>query len=82
VLVLPVSDYYKGGLSPVTAVVVEGYDRAAPRGVGNVKVCNPHVYLTPLHVYLTPSMLKMCIQPPLYAQCVYLTPSMNIFNPL
>mmetsp|Transcript_11047 Transcript_11047/g.24496 ORF Transcript_11047/g.24496 Transcript_11047/m.24496 type:complete len:342 (+) Transcript_11047:325-1350(+) len=38
VLVLPVSDYYKGGLSPVTAVVVEGYDRAAPKGVGNVKV--------------------------------------------
>ena len=38
VLVLPVADYYRGGLSPVTAVVVEGFDRAAPRGVGNVKV--------------------------------------------
>ena len=38
VLVLPVADYYRGGLSPVTAVVVDDYDRAAPRGVGNVKV--------------------------------------------
>ena len=38
VLVLPVADYYRGGLSPVTAVIVEDYDRAAPRGVGNVKV--------------------------------------------
>ena len=38
VLVLPVADYYQGGLHPVTAVVVEEYDRAAPRGVGHVKV--------------------------------------------
>lgn len=38
VLVLPVADYYQGGLRPVTAVVVEDYDRAAPRGVGHVKV--------------------------------------------
>ena len=30
---------WQGGLSkPVNAVVVEGYDRAAPQGVGNVKV--------------------------------------------
>lgn len=38
VLVLPVADYYRGGLSPVSAFVVEDYDRAAPRGVGHVKV--------------------------------------------
>ena len=38
VMVLPVADYYRGGLSPVPAVIVDGYDRAAPRGVGNVKV--------------------------------------------
>lgn len=38
VLVLPVADYYKGGWNPVSCVVVEDYDRAAPRGVGNVKV--------------------------------------------
>lgn len=38
VLVVPVGDYYKGGLSPVTAIVMEEYDRAAPKGVGHVKV--------------------------------------------
>ena len=38
VLVIPVADYYKGGLKPVQAVVIDNYDRAAPRGVGNVKV--------------------------------------------
>lgn len=38
IMVLPVADYYQGGLSPVPAMIVDGYDRAAPRGVGNVKV--------------------------------------------
>lgn len=38
VIVLPVADYYRGGWNPVSAVVVEDYDRAAPKGVGNVKV--------------------------------------------
>lgn len=38
VMVLPVADYYQGGMRAVTAAVVEGYDRAAPRGVGHVKV--------------------------------------------
>lgn len=38
VMVLPVADYYRGGLNPVTALVIEDFDRAAPRGVGNVKV--------------------------------------------
>jgi hypothetical protein len=33
----PVGAYYKGGLQPIDAVVVEGYDRAAPRGVGSIK---------------------------------------------
>jgi len=38
-MVIPVGDYYKGGLSqPVNAIVVDDYDRAAPRGVGHVKV--------------------------------------------
>ena len=32
------SDYYKGGLNPVSALVIDDYDRAAPRGVGHVKV--------------------------------------------
>lgn len=39
VMVLPVGDYYKGGLSaPVAAKVILDFDRAAPRGVGHVKV--------------------------------------------
>lgn len=31
-------DYYKGGLKPVDGIVVTEYDRAAPKGVGSVKV--------------------------------------------
>ena len=39
IMVIPVGDYYKGGLSsPVDALIIEDFDRAAPRGVGNVKV--------------------------------------------
>lgn len=39
VLVTPVGDYYKGGLGDgVSALVVGDYDRAAPKGVGAVKV--------------------------------------------
>jgi branched-chain amino acid aminotransferase len=38
VFVLPVGAYYKSGLQPVRAVVLDQYDRAAPLGVGNVKV--------------------------------------------
>ena len=33
----PVGAYYKGGLQAIDAVVVEQYDRAAPRGVGAIK---------------------------------------------
>ena len=38
ILVIPVGDYYKGGLKAVQAVVIDDFDRAAPRGVGSVKV--------------------------------------------
>merc|ERR1712127_697679 len=39
ILVIPVGDYYKGGLSQtVHSVIVEGFDRAAKYGVGAVKV--------------------------------------------
>lgn len=39
ILVMPVGDYYKGGLAkPVDALIIEDFDRAAPRGVGSVKV--------------------------------------------
>lgn len=37
VLVSPVGSYYKSGLEAVDSRVVEGYDRAAPMGVGSVK---------------------------------------------
>ncbi len=38
VLVVPVGAYYKGGLQAVRACIVDEYDRAAPRGTGNVKM--------------------------------------------
>jgi branched-chain amino acid aminotransferase len=37
VLCTPVGPYYKDGFFPVKGWVQEGYDRAAPRGVGNIK---------------------------------------------
>jgi branched-chain amino acid aminotransferase len=39
IMVIPVGDYYRGGLSkPVDALIVSDFDRAAPQGVGAVKV--------------------------------------------
>lgn len=38
VMVMPVGAYYKGGLKPVRAVIFDDYDRAAPNGMGDVKV--------------------------------------------
>ncbi|MBN2079924.1 MAG: branched-chain amino acid aminotransferase [Spirochaetes bacterium] len=38
VFATPVGPYYKGGFKPVKALVVEDFDRAAPRGVGHCKV--------------------------------------------
>jgi len=39
IMVIPVGDYYKGGLStPVNGLIIPDYDRAAPQGVGSVKV--------------------------------------------
>lgn len=39
IMVIPVGDYYKGGLStPVNGLIISDFDRAAPLGVGNVKV--------------------------------------------
>ena len=50
VLVVPVGPYYKGGLKPVSAIVLEDYDRAAPQGVGHVKVAgNYAASLAPHH---------------------------------
>ena len=38
VLANPVGSYYKSGVKPVKAIVLGDYDRAAPRGVGHIKV--------------------------------------------
>lgn len=38
VMVVPVGAYYKSGLKPVRALVVDEYDRAAPQGTGDVKI--------------------------------------------
>ena len=38
VLVTPVGPYYKDGFSPVEAIVLEDYDRAAPNGTGRSKM--------------------------------------------
>ena len=38
IFVSPVGPYYKGGFKPVEALVLEDFDRAAPNGVGDIKV--------------------------------------------
>jgi branched-chain amino acid aminotransferase len=38
VMAMPVGAYYKGGLKPVRALIVDEWDRAAPNGMGDVKV--------------------------------------------
>jgi branched-chain amino acid aminotransferase len=38
VMCMPVGAYYKGGLKPVRAVILDDWDRAAPHGMGDVKV--------------------------------------------
>jgi len=48
IMVMPVGEYYKGGIKPVDAIVVEDYDRAAPLGTGSYKVAgNYAASLTP-----------------------------------
>ena len=37
VMVMPVGAYYKGGIKPVRAVILDDYDRAAPQGTGDIK---------------------------------------------
>ncbi|EJK57487.1 hypothetical protein THAOC_22462, partial [Thalassiosira oceanica] len=41
ILVIPVGDYYKGGLAkPVDGLIVDDFDRASPKGVDAAKVRN------------------------------------------
>jgi branched-chain amino acid aminotransferase len=37
IIASPVGAYYKGGLQPIDALVIQEFDRAAPRGVGGIK---------------------------------------------
>ncbi len=69
ILVTPVGAYYKGGLQPVRALVMDDYDRAAPHGTGFVKmggnygaallphkICHDKGY--PIDLYLDPVQHK------------------------
>ena len=38
VMVMPVGPYYKGGVKPVDALLMDDFDRAAPLGTGHIKV--------------------------------------------
>jgi branched-chain amino acid aminotransferase len=38
IMVMPVGPYYKEGITPVDALVMDKFDRAAPHGTGSVKV--------------------------------------------
>lgn len=38
IMVMPVGAYYKGGLKPVRSIILDDWDRAAPLGMGDVKV--------------------------------------------
>jgi branched-chain amino acid aminotransferase len=38
ILVMPVGAYYKNGLHPVNALIMNDFDRAAPNGTGHVKL--------------------------------------------
>lgn len=38
VFVTPVGNYYKSGISPVNAIILDDFDRAAPRGTGHIKM--------------------------------------------
>ena len=55
VLTTPVGPYYKNGFSPVEAVVIEGYDRAAPLGTGQTKCAGN--YAASLKPYYTAKSL-------------------------
>lgn len=50
VLVTPVGPYYKGGLQPVRAIVIDNFDRAAPLGTGHVKLGANYVTSLAAHV--------------------------------
>lgn len=60
-MAIPVGNYYKGGMKPTTAVVIEDFDRAAPKGVGAVKVCV---------AFCLPCALYLCVCVFVYFVCL------------
>ena len=50
IMVMPVGPYYKGGLQPVRAAIYDDYDRAAPKGVGHVKVAGNYAASLYAHI--------------------------------
>src|SRR5690606_14354195 len=69
VLVTPVGNYYAEGVKAIDAFVTEDFDRAAPRGVGNVKLAGNYAASLkpnrmgtergfPLTLYLDPKQHK------------------------
>ncbi len=72
VLVTPVGPYYKGGMKPVNALIIEDFDRAAPKGSGAVKIAGnyaaslkPNLYCKekgfPIALYLD-AKTRTCIE--------------------
>ena len=51
VMAVPVGPYYKGGLQPVKAMILDDYDRAAPLGLGDVKVAGNYAASLYAHEY-------------------------------
>ncbi len=50
IMVMPVGPYYKGGLQPVRAKIYDDWDRAAPHGMGDVKVAGNYAASLLAHV--------------------------------
>ena len=62
--------YYKGGLTAIDGVVVEGFDRAAPSGVGHIKAAGNYA----------PDVLPSSQQKALgYPICLYLDAKENAY---
>jgi len=64
---VPVGPYFKGGFKPV-AMIVSEYDRAAPKGTGNVKVGGNYASSLLPHEYAVKNG---------YSDCIYLDPKDN-----
>ncbi len=64
---VPVGPYFKDGFKPV-AMIISEYDRAAPKGTGNVKVCGNYASSLLPHEQAVEAG---------YSDCIYLDPKEN-----